>query len=358
MVDTRRVAAGRYHGLHDRTYAGNTVAKRLRDAESRRLSAHLKLRGTALQDALECSDLNAGPQTLFAGHLVLGDVLLVVPDEDHVQDVMTRLHEETTAANNQKIRALASGANFREWLISNVGRDDPTGDLATDVLEDESFPVVEHCHDAGRYLARIGASSYAQRALDDAWAEYASQYPERVHGVAWCNVCDQQIVELRTGLLAWDEYEGFRTLHFDCLDDDSLAHQALDELLDPKVLASRITDFIKCHSIYSDQLAELERLLHLWGFHRFRAASTSRVYFIQSGHAGPIKIGYSTNPVQQRLAALQTGHPEPLRVLAEVEGDRSVEADLHQRFRRHRMKGEWFRPDPELIAFIAVLRPD
>ena len=46
------------------------------------------------------------------------------------------------------------------------------------------------------------------------------------------------------------------------------------------------------------------------------------IYFIQAGEHGPVKIGVAQNP-SARLAALQTGSPTPLRLMAQLhaEGD-------------------------------------
>lgn len=73
------------------------------------------------------------------------------------------------------------------------------------------------------------------------------------------------------------------------------------------------------------------------------------IYFIQAGTNGPIKIGISRDPVR-RLASLQTGHHETLRLLAVMEGDDRDEAVMHRRFSCQR--GEWFAPTVELRAFI------
>lgn len=46
------------------------------------------------------------------------------------------------------------------------------------------------------------------------------------------------------------------------------------------------------------------------------------VYFVQAGEAGPVKIGWATDP-RARIADLQTGHYEPLRLIRIIEGDRT-----------------------------------
>ena len=69
------------------------------------------------------------------------------------------------------------------------------------------------------------------------------------------------------------------------------------------------------------------------------------VYFIQDGQAAT-KIGISGDPAQ-RVASLQTGHPEPLHLWKTIRcrssaDARAVERDLHMYFERQRMNGEWF----------------
>lgn len=78
------------------------------------------------------------------------------------------------------------------------------------------------------------------------------------------------------------------------------------------------------------------------------------VYFIGPDE-GPIKIGTSQD-VQRRLYKLQTASPKPLRILAMVRGNAALEAKLHTRFKRCRIKGEWFDRTPELEQFLDDLR--
>ena len=79
------------------------------------------------------------------------------------------------------------------------------------------------------------------------------------------------------------------------------------------------------------------------------------IYFVQAGD-GHIKIGFAKD-VPSRLAELQTAHVVPLTLLAHVVGDRLQEAALHRRFAAGRVRGEWFRSSPELLAFIAAPAP-
>lgn len=79
-------------------------------------------------------------------------------------------------------------------------------------------------------------------------------------------------------------------------------------------------------------------------------------YFIQSVDGGPIKIGRSTKAaLLGRLGSIQTGNPERLRVTHTLRGDQ--ERALHWRFRHLRLEGEWFLPDPELVAFARAMLP-
>lgn len=77
------------------------------------------------------------------------------------------------------------------------------------------------------------------------------------------------------------------------------------------------------------------------------------IYFIQDTRTLEIKIGYtSADSADGRIAALQTGNPGALRLLSTAQGDRSREAELHRQFADDRTNGEWFRPTPELLAFL------
>lgn len=82
------------------------------------------------------------------------------------------------------------------------------------------------------------------------------------------------------------------------------------------------------------------------------ARNGARVYFAKAGDR--IKIGWSRK-VGVRIAQLQTGNPAPVQLLATVPGARALERQLHTRFAEHRVSGEWFRDDPDLVTYIARL---
>jgi hypothetical protein len=81
----------------------------------------------------------------------------------------------------------------------------------------------------------------------------------------------------------------------------------------------------------------------------------SRVYFIQESGAGYIKIGTTKN-VDARVRDGTTFTPHTLSVLALISGDHRIETTLHKRFAHARIRGEWFRPVPELLAYIAEIK--
>lgn len=79
-----------------------------------------------------------------------------------------------------------------------------------------------------------------------------------------------------------------------------------------------------------------------------------RVYFVQESGVGAIKIGVSRNlPV--RLGLLKADNPHEIKVLGTIAGGYSVESHLHFFFRYARIRGEWFRPVPELLEYICEI---
>ena len=78
------------------------------------------------------------------------------------------------------------------------------------------------------------------------------------------------------------------------------------------------------------------------------------VYAIQAIDGGPIKIGYSTNP-EVRLAQLQGAHHSELVIVYSFDADQSRESWLHDRLAEFRVRGEWYRDDPEILFSMRVL---
>jgi len=98
-------------------------------------------------------------------------------------------------------------------------------------------------------------------------------------------------------------------------------------------------------------------LLHLMELSETVASLRQRsmVYFIQVGCDGPIKIGRSISPLT-RLATLQTGHSQILRLLVTTPGGDELEHALHEKLGLHRIRGEWFAPHADVLAQIAAYK--
>lgn len=80
-----------------------------------------------------------------------------------------------------------------------------------------------------------------------------------------------------------------------------------------------------------------------------------KVYFAQESGLGAIKIGTSRQ-LPKRLAELSRILPYEIRLLVAIDGGREAEWTIHNRFASARIRGEWFRPVPELLAYIEGLK--
>jgi hypothetical protein len=83
-----------------------------------------------------------------------------------------------------------------------------------------------------------------------------------------------------------------------------------------------------------------------------------RVYFIQSGLTGPIKIGWTgwCRGPESRLRNLQGANAYRLRLLAATPADVKAERRLHRIFEADRLEGEWFRLSRDLIMVCRAIR--
>ena len=84
------------------------------------------------------------------------------------------------------------------------------------------------------------------------------------------------------------------------------------------------------------------------------------VYFITSGfgRAARVKIGKCTGHPKARLAQLQTGSAEPLRLEAFIAAAPGTEREMHSIYAAYRLRrrSEWFRREGELFYFLKDLR--
>lgn len=77
------------------------------------------------------------------------------------------------------------------------------------------------------------------------------------------------------------------------------------------------------------------------GFDTIYGPSNGFIYFIRAGDM--VKIGFTRSDPRRRVAALQTGNAEHLRLLTYIAGHSKMETELHDLLRDHRVRGEWFR---------------
>ena len=82
---------------------------------------------------------------------------------------------------------------------------------------------------------------------------------------------------------------------------------------------------------------------------------TRCLYFIQCDDDGPIKIGVTVD-LSGRLQALQLANHHELKIIATENASLKREKELHERFGYLKIRGEWFKPGNELLAYIDVLR--
>ena len=81
-----------------------------------------------------------------------------------------------------------------------------------------------------------------------------------------------------------------------------------------------------------------------------KSSGTTNIYFIQSVLGGPVKVGLAAN-IETRLKTFQTGSPFPLRIVKSITGvKRQTEQELHRKFAKYRLHGEWF--SEEVLFFI------
>lgn len=81
------------------------------------------------------------------------------------------------------------------------------------------------------------------------------------------------------------------------------------------------------------------------------------IYVIRSlGEPGLVKIGFTGRSVPQRMSEGQTFSPHDLEILAEVPGGRNLERAIHDLFKEHHHRGEWYRYAEPLQEFVQFLQ--
>lgn len=85
------------------------------------------------------------------------------------------------------------------------------------------------------------------------------------------------------------------------------------------------------------------------------------VYFLDAGEF--VKIGFTGREVDTRVGELQTGNPQPLKIIGSIMvGDGVDDETFHKRFAMYHHRGEFFKKTPALLSaihdLIAKSQPD
>lgn len=88
------------------------------------------------------------------------------------------------------------------------------------------------------------------------------------------------------------------------------------------------------------------------GIDWFDKWSRARVVYVMQRQDGTIKIGHSMAGLATRFQTLESEYGQ-MRLLGLIEGDSHLEGKIQMEFCHLLVEGkEWFRPDPELLAFV------
>lgn len=326
MLGNGRVPSDNKETLHNRTYVGEKLYKKLLTAEKKRLNKKLKIKGDELDRAVSWSDINSGPKTEIGGCNISGDPLLVIPESSNqaLNEFFIKIYRKESEATINKIRANAAGATFYQWLLSQIDRPDPIGDVARGAVVYVKFPRESNQYEEIKsYLNSQGACSAAIESFKEGWLEYLQQYPGRVQASAFCSECAKKI-DIEEALLAWSS-ETLNELFI--LDAECLSkYNRFDQMVSRPL--SGVTNFdleqlVEKNGISEIDTEELKETLKLWGVMPI-TSEEGCVYFIRSEKTHAIKIGFTAGKVECRLSSLQTAHPYKLQNI----GDLSREARI------------------------------
>lgn len=79
------------------------------------------------------------------------------------------------------------------------------------------------------------------------------------------------------------------------------------------------------------------------------------IYFAEALGANRIKIGFTADEPQKRVAALGQCAPFKVELICSIPGGKTRERQLHAAFASDRQKGEWFRASHALRSFVKEL---
>lgn len=80
-----------------------------------------------------------------------------------------------------------------------------------------------------------------------------------------------------------------------------------------------------------------------------------KVYFVRSTE-GLIKIGFTTKPIEERLAQFRNISSGGAFLILAIAGSKQDESFLHRTFKKDKAHGEWFNPSKRLLKTIDRLK--
>lgn len=267
MLENQFVPTEDKESLHNRTYVGEKLFKKLLSSEKIRLRKRLRIKGDELERALGWSDINTGPKTEIGGCNISGDVILVIPEASRqaLGEFSSKIYRKQNDALINKIRVNAAGATFYQWLLPQIDRPDRVGDIARDAVNDNQFPRESiYYEEIKSYLVSLGACTAATESMKESWLEYIRKYPERMQPYAWCSECGGKL-DVENAFLAWSlESRELYVLDTECLNK----YKEFDELLSRPILGITYVDLKKLTE--KDEVSELDvedmiEQLKLWG---------------------------------------------------------------------------------------------
>ncbi len=206
MLQNGYVSPDDKEDLHNRTFVGEQLYKKLLSAERKRLRNQLKIKGNELDRALDWSDINSGPNTVIGDCIISGDAILVIPEASRqaLGKLSSKIYTKHQEALINKIREHAAGSTFYHWLLPQTNRPDPVGDIARDVVVDDNFPRNSvYYEEIKSYFNSLGVRNAVISSLKMSWLEYMEKYPERMQPYAWCSECGNRI-DVENSTLAWN----------------------------------------------------------------------------------------------------------------------------------------------------------
>lgn len=178
MLEEGEVPEKFRENLHNLTYVGNVIYKKLLVEEKKRLRKHFnKISKEELDRSVAWSDLNSGPKNQIGELEIGGDCILVIPDSSRNQlsNYAFEVFKKEIKRNINKVKDKAAGASFYQWLISQLNRPDVVGDIARVAKADQTFPNDSNFYqDFENYLNNVGVCSAAIGSLREAWLEYST----------------------------------------------------------------------------------------------------------------------------------------------------------------------------------------